>query len=121
MNNDMLAKNLMKKILSFIFITLLLIGDLGFAGFYIWSQQTYEASEELYNYIDTDEIQYEENWLVFEPIEETKGGVILYPGTKVEPEAYSYYAQGLADNGYTVVIPKDYLGIQIHNLLICIH
>ena len=96
----------MKKILKISLITLLIIGVVGFAGFYFWSQQTYDASEELHTYVKTDGIQQEENWLVFEPAEQTKGGVILYPGAKVEPKAYSYYAQDLADNGYTVIIPK---------------
>ncbi len=85
---------------------LLAVCLLGFTGFYIWSQQTYKASEEVAAYVDPDDIKTEENWLVFEPQEKTKNGIILYPGAKVEPEAYSYYAQSLADNGYMVIVPK---------------
>ena len=96
----------MKKIFKFSLGIVLTIIVLGSAGFYIWSQQTYKASEEVASYIDLDDIQKEENWLVFEPDEKAKSGIILYPGAKVEPEAYSYYAQGLADKGYLVVVPK---------------
>ena len=96
----------MKKILKISLGIVLTIIVLGSAGFYIWSQQTYQASEEVASYIDLDDIQLEENWLVFEPDEEPKTGIILYPGAKVEPDAYSYYAQGLADKGYLVVVPK---------------
>lgn len=106
----------MKKVFTISLITLLIIGVLGFTGFYIWSQQTYEASEELHTYVNTDDIQHEENWLVFEPAEQTKSGIIIYPGAKVEPEAYSYYAQGLADSGYTVIIPKVTLNFAIFDI-----
>lgn len=95
----------MKKFLKISLITLSIIIALGLTGFYIWSQQTYEPSEEMNSYVDMNEIQQKKDWLVFEPKKETKSGIILYPGAKVEPEAYSYYAQGLADNGYLVVVP----------------
>ena len=96
----------MKKIFKISLGIVLTIIVLGCAGFYIWSQQTYKASEEVASYIDIDDIQKEESWLVFEPDEKPKSGIILYPGAKVEPEAYSYYAQGLADKGYIVIVPK---------------
>ena len=96
----------MKKIITISFGIVLAIGVLGLSGFYIWSQQTYKASEEIASYVDLDNIQKEENWLVFEPKEKPKSGIILYPGAKVEPEAYSYYAQGIADKGYLVIVPK---------------
>ena len=85
---------------------LLTISILGLSGFYIWSQQTYKATEEVASYVDLDDVQSKGNWLVFEPNEKPKSGIILYPGAKVEPEAYSYYAQGIADKGYLVIIPK---------------
>ena len=96
----------MKKFITISLTSLLVICGLGFTGFYIWSQQTYEATEEVNSYVNMDDIQTEENWFVFQPQEKTQNGIILYPGAKVEPEAYSYYAQGLADNGYMVIIPK---------------
>ena len=96
----------MKKIITVSLGILLSIGVLGFAGFYVWSQQTYKASEEVASYVNLNDIQTEENWLVFEPEEKPKSGIILYPGAKVEPDAYSYYAQGIADKGYLVIVPK---------------
>ena len=96
----------MKKIITVSLGILLSILVLGFSGFYIWSQQTYKASEEVTSYVDLDEIRTEENWLIFEPKEKPKSGIILYPGAKVETEAYSYYAQGLADKDYLVIVPK---------------
>lgn len=106
----------MKKFLTISLSTLLIIGIVGFTGFYIWSQQTYEASEELSAYVDMNEVKLENNWLIFEPSERTKRGIILYPGAKVEPETYSYYAQGLADNGYIVIIPKVNLNFAIFDI-----
>lgn len=106
----------MKKFLKISLSTLLIIGIAGFTGFYIWSQQTYEASGELSAYVDMDEVGLEDNWLIFEPSERTKSGIILYPGAKVEPEAYSYYAQVLAENGYSVIIPKVNLNFAIFDI-----
>jgi len=51
-------------------------------------------------------IQREDRQLVFHPAAPTKTGLIYYPGGLVEPEAYAYTAQGLAEAGYLVVIPK---------------
>ena len=96
----------MKKTLKVSLLILLIIITLGGTGFYIWSQQTYKASEEISSFVNLNDIQHENDWLIFEPKDETKSGIILYPGAKVEPEAYSYYAQSLANNGYLVVIPR---------------
>ena len=68
--------------------------------YYLWKRR------ELTSYVNVNDIKTENNWLVFEPKAQPKGGIILYPGAKVEPEAYSYYAQGLADNDYLVIVPK---------------
>lgn len=62
-----------------------------------------------------DEIEIINNWLVLTPDEEAKAGIVLYPGAKVEPAAYRYYAQGLADAGYLVVIPQVTLNFAIFN------
>lgn len=96
----------MKKIVKkglIIVATILLVA---FAVFFVWSQFTYKASEIMSSYVDLNDIQQENDWLVFTPTEQTKTGVIIYPGAKVEPEAYSYYAQQLAESGYTIIIPN---------------
>lgn len=92
------------RILLLCLAGLLIIGG---AGFYIWSQQTYSASEKLVALVGEENLQLEEDWLIFTPdqgVSET--ALILYPGAKVEPEAYSYIGQELAQQGYTVVIPN---------------
>lgn len=81
---------------------LLLIGVI---GIYIWTQQTYTAVEEIDQY--TEQATEEGDWLVFEPGQPSQDkGFILYPGARVEPEAYSYLASMLTEQGYTVVIPS---------------
>lgn len=97
-------KSKLVKILLLSLAGLLIIGG---AGFYIWSQQTYSASAEMVALVGEENIHLEEDWVIFTPDQEvTKTGLILYPGAKVEPEAYSYIGQGLAQRGYTVVIPN---------------
>ena len=51
-------------------------------------------------------IQREDGQLVFRPSSPNDKGLIYYPGGLVEPEAYAVTAQGIADVGYLVVIPK---------------
>ena len=105
-----------KKFFTISLSTLLIISVLGFTTFYIWSQQTYKASEEMSSYVNLSEIQHEKNWLVFEPDGQPKSGIIFYPGAKVEPEAYSYYAQGLASDGYVVIIPQVNLNFALFDI-----
>ena len=80
---------------------------IGFAGFYAWATTTYEASEELQGMVDIEGVLMKDT-VVFEPEIEKKNGVgiVLYPGAKVENTAYSYYAQGLMEAGYTVIVPE---------------
>lgn len=92
------------KILLLSLTGLLIIGG---AGFYIWSQQTYSASAEMVALVGEENIRLEEDWVVFTPDQGvTETALILYPGAKVEPDAYSYIGQGLAQRGYSVVIPN---------------
>ncbi|WP_369809946.1 alpha/beta hydrolase [Gracilibacillus caseinilyticus] len=86
----------------------------GMSVFYYWSQQTYSPSETLDELVDTASLQYDGDWLVFEPIsQEASKGIIIYPGAKVEPEAYSYYGETLSNKGYFVAIPKVRLNFPI--------
>lgn len=95
------------RLVSILLLCLAGLLTIGGAGFYIWSQQTYPASEKLIELVGEENLQFEEDWLIFTPdqgVSET--ALILYPGAKVEPEAYSYIGHGLAQQGYTVVIPN---------------
>ena len=105
----------MRKFLkiSGLLAVILLVG--GFAGFYFWSQFTYDGTDQLETLVPIDEIDVVDNWLVLTPEEKANGGIVLYPGAKVEPAAYRYYAQGLADAGYLVVIPQMTFNFAIFN------
>lgn len=97
----------MKKFLKWAAIALVLIVGISFIGFYMWSSVTYKVSDELLelvvleNYMDDDAY-------IFEPEadDDKTVGIILYPGAKVEPEAYGFYAQNLMEQGYTVIVPN---------------
>ncbi|WP_433747708.1 alpha/beta hydrolase [Falsibacillus pallidus] len=93
----------MKKILKYSLVTIgiLLVAALG--GFYVWTQQTYEPSGKLKELVG--KVEPEDGWVIYEPKESAKAGIVLYPGAKVEPEAYGYLAQQLSEKGYVVGIP----------------
>lgn len=97
----------MKKFIKWAAITLVLVVIIAFGVFYAWSSSTFGPSEELQGLIDVESV-LKDDAAVFEPkAEERNGvGVILYPGAKVENIAYSYYAKGLMEQGYTVIVPQ---------------
>ncbi|WP_226668968.1 alpha/beta fold hydrolase [Metabacillus litoralis] len=95
----------MKRKLKYMLIGIILLLVVLFLGFFTWSQQTYKPSSELDTLLDKSEIQFEEDWIIFNQ-HSSNIGIVLYPGGKVEPEAYSYYGKQLANKGYLVVIPK---------------
>ncbi|PPA70957.1 alpha/beta hydrolase [Jeotgalibacillus proteolyticus] len=101
----------MKKWIKYILIGLLVILLVTFAGFYIWTQQTRDATDELYSLVNENEWSNEDNIVTFLPEEPNGTGIVLYPGGKVEPEAYAYYAKGLAEEGYLVAIPAVRLNL----------
>ncbi|MYL70453.1 alpha/beta hydrolase [Halobacillus litoralis] len=103
----------MKKWLKYSLLGLLALIIIGFLSFFIWTQQTYEPSEEMISLVE--ESQEKDGWVIHEPKDKTKAGIILYPGAKVEPESYSYLAQQLADNGYITGIPDVTLNLPILN------
>ncbi|WP_243494473.1 alpha/beta fold hydrolase [Priestia aryabhattai] len=96
----------MKKKVTYFFIGLVAIIMVGFLGFFTWSQQTYEPSQKLYTLVNKKDIKYENDWIIFNSKNNNQVGIVLYPGAKVEPEAYSYYGKQLAKQGYLVAIPN---------------
>lgn len=58
----------------------------------------------MYQVMSNSELEYTNGILTFEG--ESKIGIILYPGGKVEPESYSYLGEQLSEKGYTVYIPS---------------
>ncbi len=103
----------MKKIIKVALIIVLAVILAGGAAFYIWSQLTYKPSKELFELVGEENIRHEKDWVVFDPGEVRKAGIIIYPGAKVEPEAYSYLGSRLAENGYLVLVPEMRLNFSI--------
>ena len=91
----------MKK-LKITAISLIGIVLLSVVGFVIWSSITYKPTEQLITAYDINERTNED--LVWEGTNGT--GIILYAGAKVEHAAYAYYADQLAKQGYTVILPS---------------
>lgn len=104
----------MRKFIKYGLISVAALIIFAFIGIYIWAQQTYEPTNQLKNLVG--EVELEEGWVIYEPQESKKTGVILYPGARVEPEAYSYIAQQLSKQGYYVGIPEVNLNIAITNI-----
>ncbi|WP_372862772.1 alpha/beta hydrolase, partial [Pseudoalteromonas sp.] len=65
-----------------------------------------EATERAVAVLQDNGVQREDGKLAFRPSFPTNRGLIYYPGGLVDPEAYAVTAQGIADAGYLVVIPK---------------
>lgn len=99
---SMHMKNL-RKLIYAIFI-ILLIGTVGLVGWATFSAQ--EATERAVIVLNDNNVKLEDGLLVFHPNSTTNRGLIYYPGGLVDPEAYAYTAQGIADAGYLVVVPK---------------
>ncbi len=85
-------------------ILILLLGAIGLVGWATVSAQ--EATERAVAVLQENDIQREDGHLLFRPDSPTDKGLIYYPGGLVDPEAYAVTAQGIADAGYLVVIPK---------------
>ncbi|KZZ83338.1 alpha/beta fold hydrolase [Bacillus sp. SJS] len=97
----------MKKWLK-IFIAILTSAVVLLAGgFFVWSQFTYKPSKDLTRLVPEDSYTETDGILYFDPSgTKTEAGVILYPGAKVEPEAYAFIGQELAKTGIPVAIPE---------------
>jgi pimeloyl-ACP methyl ester carboxylesterase len=48
----------------------------------------------------------------YEPTAGAKAGLVLYPGARVDPRAYAVLGRRVAEQGYTVVVPKCPLNIE---------
>jgi hypothetical protein len=94
-----------KKILIIFSIILVLL--IGISIIYL-STGTYDSKElaKAHMVSDKNVTVIIDNGIEFIPILPNGTGVILYQGAKVDVSAYSVEAKILADNGYTVFIPK---------------
>ncbi len=87
-----------------IVLVIALMGAISLVGWATISAQ--DATERAVMVLQENGIQREDGQLVFRPSSPNDKGLIYYPGGLVEPEAYAVTAQGIADAGYLVVIPK---------------
>ena len=85
-------------------LVIFLLGIVGLVGWATVSAQA--ATERAVAVLQENGIEREDGQLVFRPDSPTDKGLIYYPGGLVDPEAYAVTAQGIADAGYLVVIPK---------------
>ena len=90
--------------LIIVILIIFLIGSVGLVGWATLSAQ--EATERAVMVLHDNAVQREDGQLAFRPSSPTDRGLIYYPGGLVDPEAYAVTAQGIADAGYLVVIPK---------------
>lgn len=75
--------------------------------FVLWARGAAEPMPEALTALESDEqVQVEtEPWLVLRPVgQDPTTGLILYPGGRVDPQAYAPTARALAEEGYLVVI-----------------
>ncbi|KAA3664003.1 MAG: alpha/beta hydrolase [Chloroflexi bacterium] len=85
-------------------LVIILIGGLLLVG---WATvRSQEATARAAVVLQENDVKREDGQLVFWPSSPTNKGLIYYPGGLVDPEAYAVTAQGIADAGYLVMIPK---------------
>lgn len=108
-----MKKILNKKTLFISLITLGIIIILSLSVFFIWSQTTYHAID--VQQLEIEEKSLEDGWYIY-TAEDADKGLVLYPGAKVEPEAYAYLAQELSKQNITVAIPSFSLNLPILNI-----
>jgi poly(3-hydroxybutyrate) depolymerase len=99
-------------------LALLLVAVIAAAGFVIWANMASGPMPEAAAALRTDaRVQIEphyKNWLVFEPgAQEPRGGLILYPGGRVDPRSYAPAAHAIAAQGYLVVITPMPLNLAV--------
>ncbi|MCF0147127.1 MAG: alpha/beta hydrolase [Clostridium sp.] len=87
-----------------IILSILVIGTLSFM---LWANNNYEPTPEAISVLESEDTVdiNEDEFITFIPKnKEINKGFIFYPGGKVNEEAYSLLAKGIADEGYLVVI-----------------
>jgi hypothetical protein len=97
-----------KKRLILIIILAVLIGGLGYFGYYIsdYSHADNMALSALSGN-GSYSVMISADSITFTPtLNKSSKGIIFYPGAKVQPEAYTVIASKLATNGYTTIIVK---------------
>lgn len=100
----------MKKFFKWAALSIVGLLVVAVTGFLIWTQFTYGPTDEATQYAEEGKVV--DNRLEFGDTT-SEVGVILYPGAKVEKEAYAYYGTRLAEEGVFVAIPSLRLNLGI--------
>ncbi len=106
----------MKKVIKWILIGLLGLIIVGGIGFYLWAVLPFTVMDEAKEGLNSNEFVTVENGkdITFKPKdEEYTKGLIIYPGTRVDSEAYSPLAQRIAKEGYLVVLAQMPLDLSV--------
>lgn len=90
---------------------IILIGAMALVGWATLRAQ--DATARAVEVLQENGVEREDRRLLFQPDSPTDRGLIYYPGGLVEPEAYAVTAQGIADAGYVVVVPKMALNLAV--------
>jgi hypothetical protein len=105
------------KILKITLITLLSVFFVMILGLFIYTRDSYEPLEQMYDEIsllnledieiidDIDQLSYF--------VDQPKKNIVIIPGGKVKPESYTYLAIMLALEGYDVTIVKTVFNLAI--------
>lgn len=100
-----------------ILLGILLILLISAAGFVWWASSTNPLMPEAYTALESSDTVTvsTDAWISFMPHDAPTTGLILYPGGKVQAEAYAPLARSIAEEGYLVVIVYAPLNLAIIN------
>ena len=99
--------NVLAAMLFWILITFVIYVLFAFGAFALWLNAGRGPQEEAMSAMESDnKIEVKTGkWIVFRPKTiEPGGGLIFYPGARVDARSYSPYARAIAENGYLAVI-----------------
>ncbi len=105
----------MSKVKIFL-IALLVVLAVAVVGFVIWAQTPLGPMPEALAALESDsEVRVQtDRWLEFWPQNgEVNGGVIIYPGGRVDARSYAPAARALAEEGYLAVITPMPLNLAV--------
>jgi hypothetical protein len=108
----------MKKIIKYGLVSIIGLIIIAVLGLLVWSSTgTYPARMVALSALESTErvTITQDNWIVFEPVEETDTGLIFYPGGLVEPTAYAPILHQVAEEGVLVIITPMPLNLAILN------
>ena len=101
------------QIIVMLIAVLVLVGAVSFV---IWGSNPLPADIQALSSLENDAtVTVEQDpWLVFKPEStDPTDGLIIYPGGRVQPEAYAPAARAIAEAGYLVVVPPMPLNLAV--------